>query len=284
MNPLVLTRRRWFSATASCAASAAVAAGAPPTPQRDPLRPPFRVWFQPRVFHRDVSLYRGMTIDASGWLDPQLAAAVGKAALRWVYGTNHPDAKGPEYWQRECELAKEWPGIAIDEWVPSPVAEMEGWVAAGLTAGRKKHPATFIAVWVTDPTPTLARLVKRGVVDLAIIQGYTHAAPRYGEHATVHWPTALRRCKMAKDLGIEAKSIFAFGHITADKNAAGQTLDVDQLAERAAEIKKKFPRMPGIAFFEDNSDDSPRLRRIVQACDEISTNLWPDSWITSNEH
>ena len=275
VNGPTISRRGWMAALAAMGLNSRVFADQTVL-RRDPLKPPYRVWFQPRAFHRDMNLYRGMTIDASGWLDPKLATATGRAALRWVYGTNHPHADGPQYWEQECDLAEDWPGIAVDEWVPSPVQEMEEWVAEGLTAGKQKHSDKFIAVWVTDPTPTLARLAKAGVVDLVIVQGYTHAAPRYGKHATLHWTTALKRCEMAKELGIEAKSIFSFGHITADKNADGETLDVDQLAERAEEIKERFPAMPGVAFFEDDSDDSPELRQIVRACDEVSRKLWPD--------
>ena len=124
-----------------------------------------------------MSLYAGMTMDASGWLDPKLAALAGKTALRWMYGTNHPDATGPEYWRKEIADPAHRPGVALDEWVPSKNPDMEGWVAEGLRQGRKAAPDQFIAVWVTDPTPSLAKLVTDGTVDLVIAETYT---PRCG--------------------------------------------------------------------------------------------------------
>jgi hypothetical protein len=42
-------------------------AAADPGRARQP-NPPYRVWFQPRQFHRDMDLYAHMTLDASGWL------------------------------------------------------------------------------------------------------------------------------------------------------------------------------------------------------------------------
>jgi len=55
-----------------CAPRLGTAADVPRAPRPTP---PYRVWFQPRLFHRDMDLYRHMTIDASCWLDPQFCAA-----------------------------------------------------------------------------------------------------------------------------------------------------------------------------------------------------------------
>lgn len=216
-----------------------------------------------------------MTLDASGWLDPGLAALAGKAALRWAYGTNRPDATGPEYWSNTCLRPESKPGIAIDEWVPSKNPSMEDWVAEGLRAGRKAAPDIFIAVWVTDPTPTLAALVKDGTVDLVIAETYTHAAAKFGPDATLHWDTALRRMDSAQQLGMGEKTIFCFGHITPEKDTKGRFLDLDQLTERAHEIKERYPKAPGIAFYQDDStDDSKAFREMVRRCDALSTKLW----------
>lgn len=240
------------------------------------IKTPHRVWFQPRLFHRDMSLYSGMTMDASGWLDPKLAALAGKTALRWTYGTNHPDATGPEYWSKEVADPNHRPGIALDEWVPSNNPSMEGWVAEGLRQGRKAAPDQFIAVWVTDPKPVLADLVKDGTVDLVIVETYTHAAKRYGPESFLHWETALRRMDEAQRLGMGDKTIFCFGHITPDADAKGKRLDMVQLTERAHQIKERYPHAPGIAFYQDDStDDSKDFRNMIRKCDELSTQLWP---------
>lgn len=223
-----------------------------------------------------MSLYSGMTMDASGWLDPQLAALAGKTALRWLYGTNLPDARGPEYWQEACAKPDNRPGVALDEWVPVKNPEVEGWAAEGLRRGRKAAPDLFIAVWVTDPTPALAALVQDGTVDLVIAETYTHAAARFGPDATLHWDTALRRMDEAQRLGMGEKTLFCFGHITPEKDAKGRALDLGELKERAHQIKERYPKAPGIAFYQDDSpDDSKAFRSVIRQCDELSTKLWP---------
>ena len=270
------TRRNFLAVAGGLAAGCALGEEAKPSEAR--LKAPHRVWFQPRLFHRDMNLYAGMTMDASGWLDPKLAALAGKAALRWMYGTNHPDAVGPDYWRKEIADPTHHPGVALDEWVPSKNPAMEGWVAEGLRQGRKAAPDQFIAVWVTDPIETLAQLVKDGTVDLVIAETYTHAAAHYGPDSFLHWDTALRRMDAAQALGMGDKTIFCFGHITPLPDAKGRKLDMVLLAERAHQIKERYPKAPGIAFYQDDStDDSGDFRNMIRKCDELSTKLWPNT-------
>ena len=248
-------------------------------------RPPYRVWFQPRCFHRDMSLYRHMTIDASGWLDPRLCELAGKTGLRWVYGTNHPTADSPKYWRDESSAAvlstpRDEPefmaaGVAIDEWIPPARPELETFAAAGLRAARQADPDLFIAVWFTDMRPVLAELIQDGTVDLAIIEGYTHTPPRYGPEAWLAWPTCLRRCEAAKDAGVLDKTIFSFGHVTHERNAQGERLEARWLDDKAREVKDRYPAMPGVAFFQSDSPDDPELRELVRHCDRLSGELWP---------
>jgi len=246
--------------------------------------PPYRVWFQPRCYHRDMSLYRHMTVDASGWLDPMLCELTGKAGLRWVYGTNHPYAKGPWYWRRECSVSnrstpKDKPeflgaGVAIDEWVRPKRPELEAFVAEGLRAARKADPSIFICVWYTDLRPKLVELIHDGTVDLAIIEGYTHTPERYGSKAWLHWTTCLRRCEAAAKAKTLSKTIFCFGHITDEPNAKKEYLQMQWLDEKCREIKKRYPAMPGVAFYQSDSPDTPKLRTLVKHCDELSGELW----------
>ena len=269
------SRRRFLGASGLLATSAAFPAEAKSELQVK-ITAPHRVWFQPRLFHREMSLYSGMTMDASGWLDPKLAELAGKTALRWTYGTNHPDATGPDYWRKELSDPSHRPGIALDEWVPSKNPSMGNWVANGLRQGKKAAPDQFVAVWVTDPKPVLAELVKDGTVDLVIVETYTHAAKRYGPESFLHWETALRRMDEVQRLGMGKKTIFCFGHITPDADAKGKRLDMGQLVERAHQIKERYPDAPGIAFYQDDStDDSKDFRNMIRKCDELSTQLWP---------
>lgn len=264
-------------------------------------RAPYRVWFQPRLFARDVDLYANMTMEC-GYIDARVAHAMGKTALNWVYGLNHPDAKGPEYWRDACSVAaRSWPrrrknattraadggggaqpggatlvsaGISIDEWVPPKLPDNVRWLSEGLRAGKRENPEVFIAVWTTDPTPPLFELGNDGTVDLIIVEGYTHSAAESGPGLSTSWETGLRRCRALMDAGLEAKTIFSFGHVTAKKNARGESFKGAWIRQKAQELKEKFPKMPGVAFYQHHFEDSGDVRELIQACDRISGEFW----------
>ena len=268
----------------------ALALGSSRASHADPLRrpvmpkPPYRVWFQPRSFHRDMSLYRHMTMDASGWLDPALCDLAGITGLRWVYGTNHPDAEDDSYWRQECSVATRTipgsggsflcPGVAIDEWVPPKRPGMEAFVAQGLRAAKMADPSLFVCVWYTDLRPALVDLIHDGTVDLAIIEGYTHTAERFGPEAWLAWSTCLRRCEEAAKADILDKTIFCFGHVTDERNARKELLDPRWLDEKIHEVKAGYPTMPGVAFFQSDAPDTPELRELIRLCDRLSGELW----------
>jgi len=271
-------------ATTHAADSPPAGAPAPPKPARRP-QPPYRVWFQPRLWHRDTSLYAHMTVDASGWLDPQLAESAGVTALDWAYGLNHPTAKGPDYWQHACSReGRAHPrkaaapkfisaGLALDEWVPPAQPDNERWLAEGLRAGRKENPEVFIAIWSTEPTPALFELARDGTAGLIIIEGYTHSV-KPGHSMT--WDGALRRCEKFAEAKVLEKTIFSFGHITAEQSHRGEHLKQRGLREHAEELKRRFPAMPGVAFFQPDCPDTPAQRELIRFCDRFSAELWPD--------
>ncbi|WP_145359274.1 hypothetical protein [Alienimonas californiensis] len=289
MEPSPMMNRRnllGLSAGALAFAGAGTArAAAAPTAKRP--QPPYRVWFQPRQFHRDMSLYRHMTIDASGWIDPALCELTGRSGLRWVYGTQNPYAESPEYWTTELappartssHLGEQFvgPGVAIDEWVPPQRPGVEQYLTDGLRAAKEADPNLFLCVWYTDLRPPLIELIKDGTVDLAIVEGYTHTPERFGPGAYLAWTTCLRRCDAAAEANTLDKTIFSFGHITDEPHIHGQRLSPEQLTERAEEIKDRYPAMPGVAFYQSDSPDTPELRALVQHCDRLSGRLWPDA-------
>lgn len=249
-------------------------------------RPPYRVWFQPRMFERDPSLYSNMTLDASGWLDPRLAEAMGKTALGWVYGLNNPWAKGPEYWRRACGVdarARPIPGtpqrfvsagVALDEWVPPKKPQNPAWLRDGLRAGRAANPEIFIAVWTTDSFEPLFELGRDGTVDLILVEGYTHAAAESGPGLTTSWGNALHRCELLAQAGLVEKTVFCFGHITAKADARGQRLKGSWLRERAEELKQRYPKMPGVAFYEHAAEETAEQKDLIRFCDRLSGELW----------
>jgi hypothetical protein len=251
--------------------------------QAERPRAPYRVWFQPRFFDRDIDLYANMTVDASGWLDPRLAKLADKTALDWVYGLNHPFAEGPEYWRDACSVAsrsrpKDGPrfvsaGIAIDEWVPPALPNNERWLVEGLRAGKRANPEVFIAVWCTDPTPALIELGRDGTADLIIVEGYTHSVE---PSLTTSWEGGLRRCEALVKAGLEEKTIFCFGHVTDRADSRGGRLEPTSIREQAEELRRRYPKMPGVAFFQSTDEDTPELRNLIRSCDRLSAELWPD--------
>ena len=271
------------STIASACNASADEVDATPILARRPV-PPYRVWFQPGLFHRDIDLYEHMTIDASGWIDPRLAQATTKTTLDWVYGLQHPWAKSSDYWRNACSKAERTKGkrfvsagIAVDEWVPPKLKNNPQWLAEGLRSGRKANPDIFISVWITDPTPPLFALVRDGTIDLVIVEGYTHVAPEMPASLTTSWEGGLRRCDAMKEAGLIDKTIFCFGHITAGAQRSGERLTITWLRERAEELKKRYPEMPGVAFFQQGDADTPEFRELIRFCDQLSGELWPDS-------
>ena len=250
-------------------------------------KPPYRVWFKPLLFERNMDLYAHMTIDASGWLDPRLTEAVGKTTLDWAYGMNHPDAQGAEDWARPCsEQGRTFPrkkspaqfvsaGLALDEWVPAKKPQNEAWICEGLRTGRRQNPDVFIAVWSTDPTPGLLDLAREGTVDLIMVEAYTHCDPQSPPGLVTSWGNAMRRCELFAKAGLEDKTIFGFGHINGTSQLKGERLSGTWLRARMKELKERFPRMPGVAFFQNSSPDTPELRELIRACDQLSGEFWP---------
>lgn len=282
---MVRTRRRFLAEATGLIgllASDAIQAADGVFPMGRRPAPPYRVWFQPRLFERDIDLYANMTVEASGWVDPRLLHFTGKTGLNWAFGLNHPDAKGPEYWRDICApKRRSFPvaspsfltaGVALDEWVPSTKPENEAWLIEGLRAGRRSNPDVFIAVWSTDPTPPLLTLVREKTVDLVIIEGYTHSVT---PGLTISWEGGLRRCEVFANAGMEDKVVFCFGHITSEPDSRNQHWKPRWLRERAEELKRRFPKMPGVAFFQTPAPDTPDLRDLIRYCDRLSSELWP---------
>lgn len=287
-TPATLSRRSFFGAAGVASAGVAMAAqsaeAAPATRRAARPKPSYRVWFQPEFFAREMDLYAHMTVDASGWIDPRLADLAGRTTLDWVYGPNHPSATGPDYWRDACSVAQRTrpgrgdrpgfvtAGIAIDEWVPPALPRNVAWLCAGLREGRKANPDVFIAVWSTDPTAELIELGRDGTVDLFIVEGYTHSVEK---GLSTSWENALRRTAAFAEGGVIEKTIFSFGHITAEKSHRGDHLQGAWLRERAGEIKRLHPAMPGVGFFEPNCPYTPEQRELVRFCDRLSAELWP---------
>ncbi|MFM8469176.1 MAG: hypothetical protein ACKODH_04295 [Limisphaerales bacterium] len=132
----------------------------------------------------------------------------------------------------------------------------------------------FTAIWSTEPTPALFDLARDGTADLRIVEGYTHSV-KAGQSMT--WDGALRRLEKFAEAKVLEKTIFSFGHVTAQKSHRGEYLKQTRLREHAEELKRRFPALPGVAFFPPNCPDTPEQRDLIRFCDRLSAELWPDA-------
>ena len=247
--------------------------------------PPYVVWFQPKLFAQDPGLYRHLTLDAGGTVPPERLQQHGAVGLAWAYGINNPYAKSPDYWRDICSPEyRRWaglgkkpsrvssqvirPGVALDEWCNPANKESERWAVEGLRQGRKQWPDCFIAVCVTDLTEPLAALVRDGTVDLLILECYTHASASLGPGP---FAQSLRgvyhRVGLVQEAHLLDKAIICLGHITDEPDLNGRRLTPDGLRTLAADLRKRFPECPGIAFYQ--AHDRKTARELIQVCDEI---------------
>jgi hypothetical protein len=228
-------------------------------------------------------------LDAGGTESPALLSAHGATGLAWAYGINNEDAQGPEYWRDICiPEYRRWaglgkkpeqvkskivrPGVALDEWCNPAGPKAEAWAAEGLRAGRKRWPDCFVAVWVTDLTDTLATLVRDGTVDLLILECYTHAPASLGPGPFAQsLPGVYHRVGLVQKAKLLDKAIICLGHITDEPDLKGRRLTPESLRALAADLRRRYPECPGIAFYQ--AQDRKTSRALVEVCDEIGAGV-----------
>lgn len=263
--------------------------GMPPARAAEPTdrpRPPYVAWFQPKLFAAEPQLYQHLTLDAGGTESPALLAQHGAVGLAWAYGINNPDAAGPDYWRDICDPEyRRWaglgkrpslvasqvirPGVALDEWCNPARPESERWAAEGLRAGRRRWPACFIAVWVTDLTDTLAGLVRDGTVDLLILECYTHAPASLGPGPFAQSLAGVyHRVGLVQKAGLLPKAIIGLGHITDEPDLRGRRLAPESLRALATDLRRRFPECPGIAFYQAHARKT--AGPLIRTCDDIA--------------
>jgi hypothetical protein len=164
------------------------------------------------------------------------------------------------------------PGVALDEWCNPANAKSEQWAVEGLRAGRKRWPDCFIAAWVTDLTEPLATLVREGTVDLLILECYAHAPASLGPGPFAQSISGVyHRVGLVQTAHLLDKAIICLGHITDEPDLKGRRLTPDGLWTLAADLRKRFPECPGIAFYQ--AHERKTARELIQTCDEIGAAL-----------
>jgi hypothetical protein len=248
--------------------------------KREPrLKSPIRAWFQPQYLDTKPELYANITIVTS-LDDAALAEKVtkrGVLALKWCYGPNSEWSDGKsEYYSQQCAPFIKgsdfrFAGVGIDEWNPSDkrFAKEKDLAASGYRAARKKWPDSIMVGWVTKPDSTFTELLRDGTLDLAIIEGYSFIPDVGG--LTIEG--ICERCDVMKKAGLLDRTIVCFGYVSAAKDKHGRRMTFEELEKQVRHVKKKYPEMPGVAFY-GFKDDSPETLELIQRSDALSGELY----------
>jgi hypothetical protein len=225
---------------------------APKSP-RDLLRmpkPPYIIWYQcpypDEVKHWNVDA----SVGNIKWAFENHYRGV--ASLMWAYGPNAPAevAKSAGWFENQFASIAQlgYAGAAVDEWNVPDSHELVPYFVEGLRRAKKRFPNLFIAVWVTQPTSTFISLMKDNIIDLAIIQGYTHV-PEHPEWA-IGWDELIRhRVELMKRERLLHKTIVCLGWVLAAPDSKGNRMTAEELSRQVEYLAKNYPEMPGIAFY-----------------------------------
>jgi hypothetical protein len=102
-----------------------------------------------------------------------------------------------------------------------------------------------------------------------------HTPAVVGPGLLTSWETCLRRCDSLVKACLESRTIYSLGVITAKANAKGHHLTGGWIRQKAMDLKEKYPKMPGVAFYQHSREESAEVKELIQACDEIRGELWP---------
>ena len=277
-------RRLWLSSVLImvavwkwCPAEDSKPAAAKPLPR---LRSPVVAWFQPPFLDEKPDLYPNMTMVTS-LTDPSQAEKLAKrgvTALHWCYGPNSPwsEGKASYYTQQAAPVIKEgtfrFAGVGIDEWDTGNgnYAQERELAAAGFRAARRQWPDSIMVAYVTTPDRTFTDLFKDNTLDLAIIEGYSFIPDVGG----LTMEGISRRCDVMKAAGLLDRTIVCLGYVSAVPDKQGRRMTFESLEQQVREIKKKYPEMPGIAFY-GFKDDSPETLELIRKAEMLAAELFP---------
>lgn len=166
-------------------------------------------------------------------------------------------------------------GMAMDEWIYNNThPDVYQWIETGLGNGRSGNPDVFVANWIAHMDSERAyTMTADGTVDLNMVQGYELTVQ---QGIGLNWNHGLARLEEFRQRGLIRKALFGMGHITDDSGWNGFEWDENLLRSRMEELKRKFPDMPGIAFFRGTAGDPEDYDDLVGLIDSLSAEYWPD--------
>ena len=202
----------------------------------------------------------------------------GVVALHWCTGPTAQGEGNPEFYCRNCNTIIDgkarYAGVGIDEFNRGFTgkvydAEIDA-AAAGFRMVRKKWPDNIMVGWVTHPDKKFAELLRDGTLDLAIIEGYTYIPNQPG----LSMYAICRRCDVLKNAGVLNRTIVCLGYISATKDKNGRNMSAETIEEQMRYLKKRYPEIPGVAFYGHRSN---RDRDLIRKVDRLSAELYPDA-------
>ena len=253
---------------------------AQPAAPRHPV--PVRAWFQPTFLDTRPEVYVGMNLITS-LVDADVAkrwSGKGVVTLKWAFGPQSEYSQGKsEYYRDQCEPFIDgkpfrFAGVGIDEWNPGSerFAEESKLAAEGYRAARVMWPENLVVAWVTQPDETFLALLADGTFDLAIIEGYTFIPDVGG----LTLDGIRDRVNAVEKAGLIDRCIVCFGYVAAGADKAGRRMTADDLSVLVRTVKKKYPQMPGVAFygFDDGDPGTPDL---IAAAERLGLEMYPSS-------
>ncbi len=197
-------------------------------------------------------------------------------AFGWSWGTQ--GGGGLDSVKKFCEYivsrCPRWNGgICLDEWVGydaesrritggKPSMEdragnpYNAMAAEACRRVKQSHPNSFIVAYTHMRSDALVTALRRGWVDLAIIESYWDLIGR---------DTSLERCRRAKRVGVLEKTIPCVW-----VGEAAKGFSVGDVAEQLETYRRLFPQMPGVCFYKGwPRSIEPLQRNLVRACDRL---------------
>lgn len=253
---------------------------------RTGMRPsfPFRLWHAAGDVASHAAMFANLTIDAGGQEEPRALNELGMVALDPISGSGIARNAGSAYWRNHASTTRrqrpatpEFPfpfvtaGVGVGGGSKNNSPDEWETISEGLRAARTAHPELFVALWVDglDPIAPSVAMGRDGTVDLFVVRAPSGAVP-------TAWEQAMQRLEDFQKGGLLRKTIFALGEITDLPNAGdGSVWSEELLRQRMEELKRRFPEMPGVAFFVPGLRDTPEYRAVIALCDHLSGEYWP---------
>ncbi|WP_269541063.1 RICIN domain-containing protein [Cerasicoccus fimbriatus] len=246
---------------------------------------PYRVWYGADLKNKP-ELYPNLNVVTSG--DAYDAHEAGKTNLAWIFGSNWKMdyGTGPDYWEQRFQLGRltekaedgrpyaiRRAGLGMDEWTGTKHKEFYDWITEGTRLGKANQPDTFVAVWLSGGATQLYDMGYDGTIDLFLVQGYELTKDR---GLGVPWTVAIERLEEFNQRGLMRKTLYSLGHVTDYANWKDDKVwNEAYLRERFEDLKRRYPDMPGISFFNAGAKNQRKYDELVQLVDRLSGEYWP---------